>query len=72
MQFRDGIFVITEENHCPLYNAGDEFSVEGLSLTFPASKSTCLVLANDVITITTEDVAYEKFEKGGTKKNRFE
>lgn len=72
MQFRDGIFVITEENHCPLYNAGDEFSVEGLSLTFPASKPTCLVLAKDVITITTEDVAYEKFEKGGTKKNRFE
>lgn len=72
MQFRDGIFVITEESHCPLYNAGDEFSVEGLSLTFPASKPTCLVLANDVITITTEDVAYEKFEKGGTKKNRFE
>lgn len=72
MQFRDGIFVITEENHCPLYNAGDEFSVEGLSLTFPASKPTCLVLAKDVITITTEDIAYEKFEKGGTKKNRFE
>ena len=72
MQFRDGIFVITEENHCPLYNAGDEFTVEGLSLTFPASKSTCLVLAKDVIAITTEDVAFEKFEKGGTKKNRFE
>jgi hypothetical protein len=72
MQFRDGIFVITEENHCPLYNAGDEFSVEGLSLTFPASKPTCLVLAKDVISITTEDVAFEKFEKGGTKKNRFE
>jgi hypothetical protein len=72
MQFRNGIFVITEESHCPLYNAADEFSVEGVSLTFPASKPTCLVLANDVISITTEDVVFEKFEKGGTKKNRFE
>lgn len=72
MQFRNGIFIITEENHCPLYNTGDEFSVDGLSLVFPASKPTCLVLANDVIRITTEDVAFEKFEQGGSKKNRFE
>lgn len=73
MQFRNGIFVITEESHCPLYNAGDEFTVEGVSLIFPASKPTCLILAKDVIKITTEDVAFEKFDtKGGTKKNRFE
>ncbi|MFN2355397.1 MAG: cyclic nucleotide-binding domain-containing protein [Desulfopila sp.] len=72
MQFRNGVFIITEENHCPLYNTGDEFSVDGVSLVFPASKPTCLVLANDVIHITTEDVAFEKFEKGGSKKNRFE
>ncbi len=64
--------MITEENHCPLYNAGDEFVVEGLSLTFTAGKPTCLVLAKDLIEITTEAVSFEKIEKGSTKKNRFE
>jgi hypothetical protein len=72
MQFRDAIFVITEESHCPLYNAGDEFAIEGLSLTFPTVKPTCLVLAGDIINITTEALAFEKLEKGGTTKNRFE
>lgn len=72
MQFRDAVFIITEESQCPLYNAGDEFSVEGLSLTFPTAKSTCLILANDVIEITTEDIAFEKLEKGVKAKNRFE
>ncbi len=72
MKFRNGIFVITEENHCPLYNAGDEFVVEGLSLTFSAGKPTCLVLAKDIIEITTEAVSFEKIEKGASKKNRFE
>ncbi|MBM9603081.1 cyclic nucleotide-binding domain-containing protein [Desulfopila inferna] len=72
MKFRNAIFVVTEESHCPLYNAGDEFAVEGLSLTFPVGKSTCLVLAKDVIGVTTEEVSFEKMEKGTTKKNRFE
>lgn len=72
MQFREAVFIITEESQCPLYNAGDEFTVEGLSLIFPTAKPTCLILAKDVIEITTEDVAYEKLEKGQKTKNRFE
>lgn len=72
MQFRNGIFVITEESHCPLYNAGEEFSVEGLSLTLPKAKATCMVLTKDIIEITTEDIAFETIEKGGKKKSRFE
>lgn len=72
MQFRDAVFIITEESHCPLYNAGDEFKVEGLSLNFPTVKPTCLILANDVIEITSESISYEKLEIGGTKTNRFE
>jgi len=72
MQFRDAVFVITEESQCPLYNAGDEFTVEGLSLIFPAAKPTCMILAQDIVEITTEEIAFEKLEKGIKVKNRFE
>ncbi len=72
MQFRDAVFIVTEENRCPLYNAGDEIVIEGLSLTFSGNKSTCLILAKDVIEITSEEVAFEKLNIGGTSKNRFE
>lgn len=71
MQFRDAIFVITEESHCPLYNAADEFSIEGHSLTFPPAKPTCLILARDILEISSE-ASYEKLELGGRKRNQFE
>lgn len=72
MKFRNGIFIISEEIRCPLYNEGEEFTISGLSLTFPAGKSTCLILAKDVIRIATEDVAYEKFREGSKVRTRFE
>ncbi len=72
MKFRNGIFIIREEVRCPLYNEGEEFSIIDLSLTFPAAKPTCLILAQDVVRISKEDVSLEKFEKGGRKKLKFE
>ncbi len=72
MEFRSGIFIITEESHCPLYNTGDEFAVEGMAVTLPKAKPTCLVLSQDIVEITSEAVVFEKLEKGGQKKTRFE
>ena len=51
MQFRNGVFIITEEDHCPLYNVREEFLVSEGILTLPAGKPTCLVLAQDIITL---------------------
>ncbi len=73
MKFRNGIFIIIEEVRCPLYNEGEEFMIDGVSLTFPAAKPTCLVLAKDIIRIASEEeVAYEKLEIGAKKKARFQ
>jgi CRP/FNR family transcriptional regulator, cyclic AMP receptor protein len=72
MQFRNGIFIITEENHCPIYNVGEEFVVSEISLKFPAGKATCLVLAHDIFSIVSEDVSFEKISKGETQKAKFE
>jgi len=72
MKFRNGVFVITEERHCPLYNVGEEIYVDGGVMRLPAGKSTCLTLAQDVIRLVSEDVAYEQYLQGAKKKNRFE
>ncbi len=72
MKFRNGIFIITEEVRCPLYNEGEEFSIDGVSLTFPAAKPTCLILTKDVLRIASEEVAYEKLQIGAKKKTRFQ
>jgi CRP/FNR family cyclic AMP-dependent transcriptional regulator len=72
MRFRNGVFVITEEINCPLYNATEELQVNEGVLTLTAGKPTCLVLARDLVKIVSEDSSYEKFSEGLSKKVKFE
>ncbi len=72
MQFRNGVFLITEEKNCPLYNVGEEMEVNEGAFKLPASKPTCLVLAQDVIELVSEDVAFESLQQGASKKTKFE
>lgn len=72
IEFRKGVFIITEESNCPLYNVGEEVSVEQNWINLPASKPTCLILANDIATLTSEDVAFEQHGIGDSKKSKFE
>jgi CRP-like cAMP-binding protein len=72
MHFRNGVFIITEERYCPLYNAGEEIYVDGGVMRLPAGKSTCLTLAQDIIRLVAEDVAYEHFLQGAKQKTKFE
>ncbi len=72
MQFRNGVFIISEEKNCPLYNAGEEMEVDEGALKLPASKPTCLILAKDVIELATEDVVFESLHQGANTKTKFE
>lgn len=72
MQFRNGVFIITEEKNCPLYNTGEEMSVNEGTFKLPASKPTCLILAQDVIELASDDVAFESLQQGTSKKTKFE
>ncbi len=72
MQFRNGVFIITEERHCPLYNVGEELEVDEGILRLPAAKPTCLTLTSDLIELASEDVAYEQYFQGSRKKTKFE
>lgn len=60
IEFRKGVFVVTEEEDCPLYNVGEEMAVEYNWITMPIAKSTCLILAEDIKRIATDDIAYEQ------------
>ncbi len=72
MRFRKGIFIITEEDHCPLYNVREELKLGDGILTLPASKPTCLTLAKELLAIASEDSSYEDFSHGMNKKAKFE
>lgn len=72
MRFRNGIFIITEEEHCPLYNVREEITVREGVLTLPAGKATCLILAKDLVEIASADTSYESIAQGTTQKAKFE
>lgn len=71
-KFKNGVFVITEEKKCPLYNVGEELSVEEGILTLPASKPTCLILAQDLLGITSPETLFAQHKTGGDEKVKFE
>lgn len=72
MQFRNGVFIITEEDHCPLYNVREELQVSEGVLTLPAGKPTCLVLARDIIALASSQENFESYSSGATDKSKFE
>ena len=72
MQFRNGIFVISEENQCPLYNVKEELDVNEGNLILPAGKPTCLRLAVRLLDIVSADGEYERYRQGGTEKTTFD
>jgi CRP/FNR family cyclic AMP-dependent transcriptional regulator len=70
-EFRDAIFIVTEERSCPIYNIGEEFKVENFSLTLPAFKPACLYLAQEIAKIISAGERYVKFSVRGGERMRF-
>lgn len=72
MRFRNGIFIITEENYCPLYNVGEELTIQEGILNLPVAKPTCLTLATELIRIASEDESFEWQQNGERRKTKFD
>lgn len=71
-KFKNGVFIITEENKCPLYNVSEEMNVEEGFLSLPAGKPTCLILAQDLLAITSPETLFEQYKSGIEEKVKFE
>ena len=72
MEFRNAIFVVTEERFCPIYNVGDEFNIQRDALTIPGVKPTCLVLVRQIMRIIEGHEQVKKHTVFGTQKVKFE
>jgi len=72
MEFRNAIFVVTEERFCPIYNVGDEFNVLRDAMTIPGVKPACLILLRSIMRITEGQEALKKHTVFGAKKVKFE
>jgi len=72
MEFRNAIFVVTEERFCPIYNVGDEFNVLRDALTIPGVKPACLVLVRSIMRVTEGHDTLKRHSVFGSQKVKFE
>jgi len=72
MEYRNAIFIITEERSCPIYNVGEEFKVETDALTVPEAKPVCLMMVRELMKAVAEKQSLERFSPSGIKKIKFE
>lgn len=72
MEFKNAIFVVTEERTCPMYNVGEEFKVADMGLTVPEAKPACLKMVQVVIKATTDQQSFERFTQQGIRKSKFD
>jgi CRP/FNR family transcriptional regulator, cyclic AMP receptor protein len=70
--FADAIFIVTEEQSCPLYNVGEELKVANYCIELPQAKPTCMILTEKLIELTSQKQSFERFSPLGVKKNRFQ
>ena len=72
MEFRNAIFIVTEEFSCPIYNVGEEFMVRDLALTVDSGKPVCLKMVQELIQGQAGAGTFERFTQKGVQRAKFE
>ena len=73
MEFRNAVFVVTEEHACPIYNVGEEINIQDSTLTLESEKPLCLMLVQELLrTMTTTRSFERRFTQTGMQRAKFE
>lgn len=73
MEFRNAVFVVTEECSCPLYNVGEEFVIQNSSLHIDRDKPVCLFLMRELLKVMADTRPLEqRITRQGVQKAKFE
>ena len=62
--FKNSIFVVTDEHNCPFYNAKEELEISENALKIPTGKPVCLILAQDIVALTSEQAILDRQAQG--------
>lgn len=69
--FKNSIFIVTDEYNCPFYNAKEEFEISENALKIPTGKPVCLILAQDVVALTSEQAILDREAEGIGEQTEF-
>lgn len=71
-KLRDAIFVIVNEESCPLYSVGEEIKVESYGLSMSNYKPGCLYLARKVASVVASKETFAGISRVTTQKTRYD
>lgn len=71
-KFRDAIFVIVNEESCPIYSVGEEIKVESYGLSVGSYKPSCLYLARQVASVVASHESFGGISRLASQKTRFD
>jgi len=72
MEYRNAIFIVTEEHSCPIYNISEEFKVEQGALTVPEGKPVCLMMMRELMKALAGKKSMQRFSPVGPQRLKFE
>ena len=72
MDYRNAIFIVTEEHSCPIYNVGEEFQVRDLGLSVASGKPACLKMVHELLQVEAGAPIFERFTQQGIQRAKFE
>ena len=73
MDYRNAVFIATEEHACPIYNVGDEFIIHDSTLSIERNKEVCLLLVQEVLkALTGTKPLQPRFTQTGMRRTKFE
>ncbi|MCL2789497.1 MAG: cyclic nucleotide-binding domain-containing protein [Desulfobulbus sp.] len=72
MEYRNAIFIVSEERSCPIYNISEEFKVEQDALTGPEGKPVCLMMVRELMKALVGKKSMQHFSPVGPQRVKFE
>ncbi|MCI5147166.1 MAG: hypothetical protein D3923_16970, partial [Candidatus Electrothrix sp. AR3] len=72
MEFRNAVFIVTEEHSCPVYNVGKEFIVYDSSLSINGDKEVCLRLMQELLKILANTTLLDQIILPEVLRSKFE
>lgn len=69
--FKNSIFIVTDEHNCPFYNAKEELEISENALKTTTGKPVCLILAQDIVALTSEQAILDRQTEGIGEQTEF-
>ena len=72
MQYRNAVFVVTEEQSCPVYSVGDKFRAREMILSISRGKPACLSMLAELLPLLSTDLQTNKAVRSKLNRGKFE